>query len=61
MATISKLSADKDQHQPIIDELMKAIAINIFKEFYDNAFIQTGKYVPPSASKRGSVLGHREG
>jgi len=25
------------------------LAINIIKEFYDNAFIQTGKYVLPNA------------
>merc|ERR1712196_292323 len=96
MATISKLTAEKDQLNQEIEELKKAIAenlkalneatelrnsekadneatistadegktavelaINILKEFYDNAFIQTGKYVPPNADRSGKTVADR--
>merc|ERR1719235_2783134 len=92
MATISKLTAEKEQLTQEIEDLKKAIAanlkalneatelrnsekadneatistadegktavelaINILKEFYDNAFIQTGKYVPPNADRSGKT------
>merc|ERR1712224_991908 len=35
------------------------LAINILKEFYDNAFIQTGKYVPPNADRSGKTVADR--
>merc|ERR1719329_313224 len=35
------------------------LAINILKEFYDNAFIQTGKYVPPNADREGLTVADR--
>jgi len=93
MATISKLTAEKEQLNQEIQDLKKAIAenlkalneatelrnsekadnevtietadegktavelaINILKEFYDNAFIQTGKYVPPNAGRDGLTV-----
>merc|ERR1719235_992458 len=96
MATISKLTAEKDQLNQEIQDLKKAIAenlkalneatelrnsekadneatistadegktavelaINILKEFYDNAFIQTGKYVPPNADREGLTVADR--
>jgi len=96
MATISKLTAEKDQLNQEIQDLKKAIAdnlkalneatelrnsekadneatiatadegktavelaINILKEFYDNAFIQTGKYVPPNADRSGKTVADR--
>jgi len=96
MATISKLTAEKDQLKQEIEDLKKAIAenlkalneatelrnsekadnevtietaeegktavelaINILKEFYDNAFIQTGKYVPPNADRSGKTVADR--
>jgi len=96
MATISKLTAEKDQLNQEIEDLKKAIAenlkalneatelrnsekadneatietadegktavelaINILKEFYDNAFIQTGKYVPPNADRSGMTVADR--
>jgi len=96
MATISKLTAEKDQLTQEIEDLKKAIAenlkalneatelrngekadneatietadegktavelaINILKEFYDNAFIQTGKYVPPNADRSGKTVADR--
>merc|ERR1719160_15627 len=96
MATISKLTAEKDQLNQEIEDLKKAIAenlkalneatelrnsekadneatistadegktavelaINILKEFYDNAFIQTGKYVPPNADRSGKTVADR--
>merc|ERR1719262_1930599 len=96
MATISKLTAEKEQLNQEIEDLKKAIAenlkalneatelrnsekadneatietakegktavelaINILKEFYDNAFIQTGKYVPPNADREGLTVADR--
>merc|ERR1719399_1562901 len=96
MASISKLTAEKDQLNQEIEDLKKAIAenlkalneatelrnsekadneatisttdegktavelaINILKEFYDNAFIQTGKYVPPNADRSGKTVADR--
>merc|ERR1719329_1012820 len=35
------------------------LAINILKEFYDNAFIQTGKYVPPDSDREGLTVADR--
>merc|ERR1740130_2107577 len=35
------------------------LAINILKEFYENAFIQTGKYVPPNADRSGKTVADR--
>ena len=31
----------------------------MFKEFYDNAFIQTGKHLPPNADKSGKTVTDR--
>jgi len=96
MATISKITAEKEQLNQEIQDLKKAIAdnlkalneatelrnsekadneatietadegktavelaINILKEFYDNAFIQTGKYVPPNADRSGKTVADR--
>jgi len=96
MATISKITAEKDQLNQEIQDLKKAIAenlkalneatelrnsekadnevtietaeegktavelaINTLKEFYDNAFIQTGKYVPPNADRSGKTVADR--
>jgi len=96
MATINKLTAEKDELNQEIQDLKKAIAenlkalneatelrnsekadneatietseegktavelaINILKEFYDNAFIQTGKYVPPNADRSGKTVADR--
>jgi len=96
MATISKITAEKEQLNQEIEDLKKAIAenlkalneatelrngekadneatietadegktavelaINILKEFYDNAFIQTGKYVPPNADRSGKTVADR--
>ena len=93
MATISKITAEKEQLQQEIEDLKKAIAdnlkalneatelrnsekadneatiatadegktavelaISILKQFYDNAFIQTGKYVPPNAGRDGLTV-----
>jgi len=96
MATISKITAEKEELTQEIQDLKKAIAenlkalneatelrnsekadneatietaeegktavelaINILKEFYDNAFIQTGKYVPPNADRSGKTVADR--
>jgi len=96
MATISKLTAEKDDLEQSNTDLKKAIAdnlkalneatelrnsekadneatietadegktavelaINILKEFYDNAFVQTGKYVPPNADRSGKTVADR--
>jgi len=32
-------------------------ALEILKEFYDNAFVQTGKYVPPDSDREGNTVG----
>jgi len=96
MATISKITAEKEELEQEIQDLKKAIAdnlkalneatelrngekadneatietsdegktavelaINILKEFYENAFIQTGKYVPPNADRSGKTVADR--
>jgi len=35
------------------------LAISILKQFYDNAFIQTGKYTPPNADRSGKTVADR--
>ena len=35
------------------------LAINILEQFYDNAFVQTGKYVPPNADREGLTVADR--
>jgi len=32
-------------------------ALEILKQFYDNAFMQTGKYVPPNSDREGNTVG----
>jgi len=32
-------------------------ALKVLKEFYDNAFVQTGKYVPPDSDRSGKTVG----
>merc|ERR1719356_487138 len=33
------------------------MALDILKEFYDNAFVQTRKYVPPDSDREGNTVG----
>merc|ERR1719410_2754761 len=32
-------------------------ALKVLKEFYDNAFLQTKKYVPPDSDREGNTVG----
>merc|ERR1719456_814295 len=32
-------------------------ALGLLKEFYENAFVQTGKYVPPNSDRDGNTVG----
>jgi len=53
--------ADNEATIETADEGKTAVelAINILKEFYDNAFIQTGKYTPPNADRSGKTVADR--
>merc|ERR1719399_967267 len=33
------------------------VALNLLKDFYGNAFMQTGKYVPPNSDRDGNTVG----
>jgi len=53
--------ADNEATIETADEGKAAVelAISILKEFYDNAFIQTGKYTPPNADRSGKTVADR--
>jgi len=55
-------NAEKAENQATIETANEGktaveLAISILKDFYDNAFIQTKKYVPPNSDRSGNTVG----
>jgi len=51
--------ADNDQTVKEAEAGKDAVefALKVLKDFYDNAFVQTGKYVPPDSDRSGKTVG----
>merc|ERR1712032_1678344 len=51
--------ADNDQTVTEAEAGKDAVefALKVLKDFYDNAFVQTGKYVPPDSDRSGKTVG----
>jgi len=51
--------AENDKTIQMSDEGAKAVesALEILKQFYESAFVQTGKYVPPNSDREGNTVG----
>jgi len=51
--------ADNEKTIAMSEEGAEAVklALGILKDFYDNAFVQTGKYVPPDSDRDGNTVG----
>merc|ERR1719359_1919195 len=51
--------ADNEKTISMSDEGAEAVklALNLLKDFYGNAFMQTGKYVPPNSDRDGNTVG----
>jgi predicted nucleic acid-binding Zn-ribbon protein len=55
-------NAEKAENQATVETATEGknavdLAISILKDFYDNAFIQTKKYVPPNSDRSGKTVG----